>query len=101
MPKYHNRLTLVDGIVFHSQKEARRYEELKLNQQAGAIANLRTQVKYSLDVNRKRIALYVADFVYLENGKEIIEDVKGMRTPVYQIKKKLMNAIYGIEILET
>ncbi len=101
MSKYHNQRTMIGGQLFDSMKEANRWQELLLNQQAGIISHLRRQVKYSLDVNRRRIALYIADFVYLEQGKEIVEDAKGMRTPVYRLKKKLMHAIYGIDILET
>lgn len=101
MSKYHNRRTLLDGHLFDSAKEARRYQELKLNEQAGQISNLRLQVSYPLDVNRVRICQYRADFVYLENGKEVVEDAKGMKTQVYVMKRKLMKALYGITILET
>lgn len=102
--KFGNRRTVVDGIMFQSGKEAKRYRELKQNQAAGAISNLRWQVNYSLDVNRRRITTYRADFVYTENGREVVEDVKGMRSGVaydlFSIKKRLMRAIYGIEVVE-
>lgn len=101
MSKYGARRTLIDGELFDSQKEARRWQELKLNEQAGIISNLRRQVPFNLDVNRQRIARYVCDFAYIENGKEIYEDVKGVLTPVYRLKKKMMKALHGIEILET
>jgi len=101
MSKYRNVRSLYKGMLFDSLKELRRYQELELNQQAGIISNLRRQVSFNLDVNRQRVCIYKADFVYMENGKEVIEDAKGMRTDVYRLKKKLMKAVHGIEILET
>lgn len=105
--KYRNEKTEVDGIVFDSRKEAKRYRELKLLEKAGEITDLRLQVKYELvpaiyeyGVCVQRTVNYVADFVYKENGEEIVEDVKGMKTEVYRIKKKLMRWRYGIEIRE-
>ncbi len=86
---------------FHSKKEARRFEELKLLEKAGEIDNLQTQVKFDLSINGTRIATYTADFVYLENGKQIVEDVKGYPNDRWPMKKKLMKAIHGIEIRET
>lgn len=99
--KYHNKPIVIDGIYFPSQKQGARYQELKLMERAGVIEQLRCEVPYNLDVNKKRVAVYRADFVYLENGKEIVEDVKGVRTPVYRLKAKLMHALYGIQIRET
>ncbi len=74
---------------------------LKVIQSAGLITDLRLQVPYQITVNGKRVCRYVADFVYIENGKEVVEDVKGMKTPVYNLKKKLMEAVFGVVILET
>jgi hypothetical protein len=103
--KYHNEPTEVDGIHFGSKKEASRYEQLKLCQMAGIVRNLKLQVPYKLKVNGLLVCTYKADFVYEDKfgsrWKEIIEDVKGMRTREYIIKRKLMKAIYGIEIRET
>ena len=110
--KYGNRRTEVDGIMFHSAKEAKRYTELKLMEKAGAIRGLRLQVPFDLEVNGVKICRYVADFVYEEqiHGEKIfsrglwgtvIEDVKGKRTDVYRIKAKLMKAILNIEVRET
>jgi hypothetical protein len=81
--------------------EAARYGALKIIQAAGLIKDLRLQVPYVITVNGKKICRYVADFVYIENGKEVVEDVKGMKTPVYNLKKKLMEAVFGVVILET
>jgi hypothetical protein len=110
MRKYHNKFTEVDGIVFHSKKEALRYQELLLLQDSGAITHLRRQVKYVLIPSQKdekgkvieRECSYKADFVYfdIEANKTIVEDTKGFRTPEYKIKRKLMLYIHNIRIKE-
>jgi hypothetical protein len=100
--KYSAQKTIRDGITFHSKREALRYQDLVLLQRSGEITGLELQVKFSLDVNGIHIANYFADFRYKDKkGKVITEDSKGMKTPVYQIKKKLMRAIHGVDILET
>lgn len=106
--KYRAVRTTVDGIKFASKREARRYQELKMLERAGAIEDLRCQVPYDLTVNGQKIGRYVADFEYtalqtdpIKDWRAVVEDVKGMKTPVYNLKKKLMRAIHGIEILET
>jgi hypothetical protein len=99
--KYGAKKTVVDGIRFDSMAEATRYGVLKVLQSAGVISDLRMQVPYQIAVNGRKICRYVADFVYIENGKEVVEDVKGMKTPVYNLKKKLMEAMFGVVILET
>lgn len=107
--KYNNKKITVDGQVFDSKKEARRYKELLLLEKAGEIKDLRTQVKFKLIpaqrdeatgkvVERERS--YKADFVYEEDGKTVVEDVKGFRTKEYVIKRKLMLWRYGIRIKE-
>jgi hypothetical protein len=100
-PKYRAVKTTVDGIVFDSKREASRYLELRVAEKAGAITNLRLQVSFALVVNRMLICQYEADFVYVRDGAEIVEDAKGKRTREYSIKKKLMYACHGIRILET
>jgi len=100
--KYKNEPTWVDGIRFDSKKEAKRYQELKLLEQAHEIWNVHRQVEFPLTVMNQHICNYVADFVYLDNdGGQVVEDVKGVKTREYKLKKKLMKAIYGIEIKET
>ena len=86
---------------FDSKKEFERYMELLLLEKAGEIRHLQTQVGFPLRVNDVLIGHYMADFVYWENDQKVVEDCKGMKTPVYRIKCKLMKAIYGIEIKET
>lgn len=98
--KYRNQKTQMDMYVFDSAKEAQRYRELKLLEQAGEISNLELQPRFLLqDSFRKngrtyRKIEYVADFKYIENGKTIVEDVKGLQTNVFKIKHKLFEKIY-------
>ncbi len=99
--KYRAKKCEIDGIKFDSLKEGRRYKNLKLLERAGEISELSLQPKFDLIVNGKKCGFYKADFRYIENGKEVIEDVKGMKTPVYNLKKKLIKAIYDIDIFET
>lgn len=103
--KYGNKRTIVDGISFSSKREAKRYCELKLLEKCGKISNLRCQARYPLVVKGVKICTYVADFVYhdiltSDIGIRVVEDVKGVKTPAYKLKKKLMLAVYSIEIVE-
>jgi hypothetical protein len=119
--KYGNIKTQIGDITFDSRKEANRYEELRLLERAGQISSLQRQVHFEIipeyrepDTIGSRGGLhkgkliqskyeYVADFVYIEDGKKIVEDVKSpaTRTPVYRIKKALMYDRYRIRIRET
>lgn len=98
--KYGNKPTIVDGYVFDSKLEGKRYGELKLLKMTGHIQDLVLQKSYALHVNGVQIGKYLADFTYLEDGKEIIEDCKGFRTPLYRWKKAHVYAEYGISIKE-
>lgn len=109
MAKYHNRKTTIDGIAFDSLKEATRYRELVLLQRAGLISNLRRQVPFELLPSQKRDGKvierpvkYVADFVYTEDGQEVVEDVKSpaTKTKEYILKRKLLLWQFGIQIRE-
>ena len=93
--------------MFDSIREKKRYNELLLLERAGVITDLRLQVPFELipaqRINGKvveRPCKYIADFVYEENGKTVVEDTKGMRTDKYIIKRKLMLYKYGIQIKE-
>lgn len=92
---------MIDDIRFASKKEGRRYQELKLLEKAGEIRELELQPSYELIVNRMKIGVYRGDFRYFEKGETVTEDTKGFRTPFYRLKRKLMFALYGIEIRET
>ena len=107
--KYGNRKTTVNGVTYDSAKEARRGAELRLMERAGLISDLQAQVKYILIPAQRqrgkvveRAATYIADFVYKQDGKTVVEDVKSpaTRTDVYKLKKKLMLYKFGIEIKE-
>lgn len=116
--KYNSRKVIVDGVEFDSKKESRRFHELVLLERAGRIQGLQRQVKFVLipaqyepdtigkrgGVKRGRLlereCSYVADFVYTEDGKRIVEDTKGFKTKDYIIKRKLMLKEHGIRIKE-
>lgn len=101
MTKYGAKKTEVDGFVFDSKAEANRYSELVLAERAGEISNLVVQPMFPLIVNDKKIGKYIADFQYTDrDGNRVVEDVKGVSTPVYRLKKKLVEAIYDIHIVE-
>jgi hypothetical protein len=105
--KYRAIRTEVDGISFASKREAKRYSELKMLERAKVIKDLQLQVRYPLEVNGVKITTYIGDFSYLENDKFIVEDAKGFYrtkdpiTRLYDVKKRLMLALHGIEIRET
>lgn len=101
--KYHAKKTEVDGIMFASKKEAQRYCQLRLLERAGEISDLQIQVPYILFEKNEygRQIKYIADFVYLDNDRVIVEDCKGMRTDVYKLKKRMLAERYGIIIRES
>lgn len=116
--KYGSRKITRDGMTFDSLKEYRRFRELSLLEKAGEITDLERQVEFVLipaqrepDTVGKRGGIkrgkvieqkcsYIADFVYNENGKPVVEDTKGFRTKDYIIKRKLMYCVYGVRIKE-
>lgn len=100
--KYGAAPTVIDGFRFASKAEARRYSELLLLQRAGEISELELQPPFPLVVNGVKVATYIADFRYRCKYTDplIVEDVKGMSTPVYRLKKKLVLALHGVEITE-
>ena len=119
--KYGNKKTVLLGIGFDSRKEAKYYLYLRQRIEQGEIEDLRMQVPYEIipsvyedetvqlktktkTVRRcvQKAVHYVADFVYLDKatGKEVVVDTKGFRTEAYKLKKKLMRALRGIDIVE-
>ena len=116
--KYKAVKTTIDGITFDSKKEAKRYTELKLLEKTGMITHLELQPEYQITINGAKICKYKADFRYFtvraENNErsynskgewqtptmtgdkegQIVEDVKGFKTPIYRLKKKLVEASY-------
>ena len=100
--KYRAQPTVVDGIRFASQAEARRYGHLKMLERAGRIYDLELQPRFPLLVNAIKVATYVADFRYRFPGVSVpvVEDVKGVQTPIYRLKKKMLLAQDNIIITE-
>lgn len=105
--KFNAKKTTVDGIEFDSAKESKRYAKLRDMADAGKIQGLRLQVPFELvpsfecDGVKYRGMKYVADFVYYRDGKQVVEDVKGVKTPEYKLKKKLMAYVNHINIEES
>lgn len=97
--KYRNKKTVLDGITFDSNLEAKRWQELQLLERAGQITGLERQVPFPLIVNGAKVCTYNADFVYFENGERVVEDAKGMKTPEFSLKAKLFKAIHGFDIM--
>lgn len=95
------RKKVVNGLLFDSTREARRYQDLALMQQAGQITGLRRQVSFPILINGVKVCEWRADFVYLEAGREVVEDSKGWKTDIYKLKKKLVEASFSFKILET
>ena len=98
--KYHAVPIVVDGIRFASKLEATRWSELKLLERMGEIASLERQPRFPLTVANVAIGEYRGDFSYVSKGKRIVEDCKGVRTPLYAWKKKHVEAEYKIVIQE-
>ena len=104
--KYNAQPTEIDGIRFDSKREAKRYQELQMLAAAGEIHALQLQPRFELqpaftDAHGKkhRAINYVADFQYYQNGHCIVEDVKGVETPVFKIKRKLFLYKYGRQVV--
>ena len=100
MNKYRNKKVKIDMYVFDSIAESRRYKELSLLEKAKKINNLQLQPRFLLQESfRKngktyRKIEYIADFMYEENGKVVVEDVKGVETEVFKLKKKIFEHKY-------
>ena len=98
MSKYKNVKVKLDGITFDSKKEAVHYAYLKSLEKRGIITDLQLQTKLDFKIDGKKIFTYKPDFEYNdENGHHIV-DVKGIQTPVFKLKKKLIEAQYKIKI---
>lgn len=116
--KYRARKAIVDGIAFDSRKEARRYLELRALERMGEIEGLELQPRFLLIPAQRepptftrtgrekpgkvieRAVEYRADFSYVRDGERVVEDVKGLRTKDYVLKRKMMLWIHGIRIKE-
>lgn len=99
MSKYHNIKTVVNGITFDSKREAFYYNLYRKREKAKELFNLQRQIPYVFKLDDKKIFTYKADFQYIDtDGKTHVIDVKGVLTPVFRLKKKLIEAQHNIEI---
>lgn len=100
--KYRNEKATFDGKRFPSVAEATRWRDLLLMERAGEIDQLVYQPRYPLVVEGVRVATYVADARYrvVATGEIVVEDTKGVRTPVYKLKRRLVKALYKIDVRE-
>lgn len=102
-----NKFRNVKTNGYASKREAIHATELKLLERAGKITNLREQVKFELIPAQyidgkcvERACTYIADFVFVENGQEVVADAKGYREPTYRLKRKMALFLKGIRIRE-
>jgi hypothetical protein len=105
--KYGAQAVVIDGIRFASKREGKRYAELKLLAKAGEINALEIHPDFPVEIATRKLFTYIADFSYYvppskagEMWTRVVEDVKGIKTPVYKLKKKIVEAIYCFEITE-
>ena len=98
--KYNNKILVINGVTYHSQKEYQRECVLKNQERAGIIKDLERQVTYSLDVNCVHICDYIADWRYIivEGNIPVVEDFKGVITDIFRLKSNLMKACHGITV---
>lgn len=109
MNKFGAKKVTVDGMTFDSKREYRRWLDLQLLERAGKISDLKRQVRFELMATPydesghaiMRGVSYIADFIYTEDGRLVVEDCKGFRTDAYQLKKKWMFDKFHIMIRET
>lgn len=103
--KFNAKRTTVDGIEFHSKREAARYKALKLLEASGRIRGLKRQIRYEFLVNGVKVGTYKSDFEYEEyeggDWVPVVEDSKGYRPKEWPRTRKLMLACHGIEVRET
>lgn len=107
--KFNAKKVIIDGFIFDSQKEGRRYNVLKQLKKGSLavdrVVRIELQPRYDIVVNEKKIGFYKADFrVTYSDGSIEIEDVKGLKKgsayQLFRLKKKLVEAIYNIQIIE-
>jgi len=91
----------MDGIVFASKKEMKRYAELKLLQRAGEVSDLELQPEFRVSINGNHYCTYTADFAYTQKDERIVEELKSTGTAkdaAYRLRKKAAELFYGIKI---
>lgn len=106
LSKHRNVKVKLDGYTFDSKKEADRYLVLLMRQKMGEISGLEVHPRFKLEVDGGKVCSYCADFQYyvchsdIKGAALVVEDVKGIKTAIYKLKKRLMKAILGIQIRE-
>ena len=116
MNKYNAKKCRWGDEVYDSKKEMLRHQELLLLEKAGKISNLERQVEFTLIPTQRayvekngvrkpgkvleRSVVYTADFVYTEDEQIVVEDVKGVKTRDYILRRKMMLFLFGIRIRE-
>lgn len=100
MTKYRAKACVVNGTRYASQKEAKYCEGLKLLEKAGQIHSLVFQPQFPIWINGIKCFIYIADGQFVEGSKRIVFDVKGVKTPMYKLKKRCVEAYYSIKIME-
>lgn len=107
--KYRNKKVICDGFKFDSKREAKRWIELKLLERANKITELERQKRFELQPSYTnsnnehiRAITYIADYYYFDKkrGKYVVEDVKGVRTEAYKLKKKIFEYVYPDLVIE-
>lgn len=100
--KFNARRVVREGIKFDSKAEADRYAALLWLEKAGQIRSIERQPAFPLVLNGVKVASYRGDFAYTvaATGERVVEDVKGFSTPVYKLKKRMVAALFGVEIAE-
>lgn len=91
----------IDGIVFASKKETKRYAELRLLERAGEVQDLELQPEFRVSINDQHYCTYTADFAYTEKGERVIEELKSTGTAkdaAYRLRKKAAELFYGIKV---
>lgn len=98
--KYRNIPVIVDGVSFPSKREADRWQNLRLLERAGRISDLQRQVPFRMEINGYLICRLIVDFAYKNNAGELVaEDAKGVRTPTFRLKAKLLKALHGLDVV--
>lgn len=102
--KYRNKSVVIDNICFASKHEAEHYQFLKIRQRAKEITSLTVHHTFTLEVQGVFITRFIADFVFLENGKRVVHDTKGASAGLayehFLVKKRLMAAVFAIDVIE-
>ena len=97
--KYRAQPVVTEEGRFASKKEYRDWQELKLREKLGLISHLERQKAFDLGVNGHHVCRYVADAVYFENGRRVVADSKGVLTPEFKLKARLMKAVLNIDVV--